>query len=112
MQVVVGTLESLGKNGGSAPAAFPAASGGADAARIDGLETQVRALTAELQQLSDQVRSLGGNPRRGDIPFKYEHGGDGARPGFSGWIMAEAPAAGLVRRRYRRAAVAMPSADC
>jgi tol-pal system protein YbgF len=68
MQVVVGTLESLGKNGGSAPTAFPAASGGADAARIDGLETQVRALTAELQQLSDQVRSLGGNPRRGDIP--------------------------------------------
>lgn len=68
MQVVVGTLESLGKNGGSAPAAFPAASGGADAARIDGLETQVRALTAEVQQLSDQVRSLGGNPRRGDIP--------------------------------------------
>ena len=69
MQVVVGTLESLGKNGGAAPPAFSAsASSGADAARIEGLETQVRALTVQLQQLSDQVRSLGGNPRRGDIP--------------------------------------------
>jgi tol-pal system protein YbgF len=70
MQVVVGTLESLGKNGGAAAPAFSASSGssGADAARIEGLETQVRALTVQLQQLTDQVRILGGNPRRGDIP--------------------------------------------
>jgi tol-pal system protein YbgF len=73
MQVVVGTLESLAKNAGSAPAAYPAtsstsASSSGDAARIDGLETQVQALTAQIQQLSDQVRSLGGTPRRSDIP--------------------------------------------
>lgn len=70
MQVVVGTLETLAKSGGSAPAPFPAstAGGDGDAARIEGLETQVRALTAQVQQLSDQVRSLGGTPRRSDIP--------------------------------------------
>jgi tol-pal system protein YbgF len=73
MQVVVGTLESLAKSGGSAPAAYtsvPAAgaASGADGARIDGLETQVRALTAQVQQLSDQIRSMGGLPRKSEIP--------------------------------------------
>jgi tol-pal system protein YbgF len=70
MQVVVGTLETLAKNGGAAPAPYPgsAAGGDGDAARIEGLETQVRALTSQVQQLSDQVRSLGGSPRRSDIP--------------------------------------------
>jgi tol-pal system protein YbgF len=99
MQVVVGTLESLARGGGAAPAAFPASSGsGNEAARIDGLETQVRALTAQLQQLSDQVRNLGGNMRRGDIPSdtdvanaastagsnsgSYGGSGAGAEPGF------------------------------
>jgi tol-pal system protein YbgF len=69
MQVVVGTLETLAKNGGAAPAPYPgSASGGdGDAARIEGLETQVRALTSQVQQLSDQVRSLGGSPRRSEI---------------------------------------------
>jgi tol-pal system protein YbgF len=69
MQVVVGTLETLAKNGGSAPAPFPAsaAGGDGDAARIEGLETQVRALTTQVQQLSDQVRSLGGMPHRSEI---------------------------------------------
>jgi len=70
MQVVVGTLETLAKSGGSAAAPFPAstAGGDGDAARIEGLETQIRALTAQVQQLSDQVRGLGGTPRRSDIP--------------------------------------------
>ncbi len=51
MQVVVGTLESLTKNGGGSSAAaapFPSAGSGADTARIDSLETQVRALTAQV----------------------------------------------------------------
>lgn len=71
MQIVVGTLESLGRGGtagaprngagvGSAPG-----NGGIDQARIDSLETQIRALTAQLEQLSAQVRQLSGN-RRGD----------------------------------------------
>ncbi|WP_045836851.1 tol-pal system protein YbgF [Hyphomicrobium sp. 99] len=69
MQVVVGTLESLAKNGGSAAAPFPSSGGAvsADPARIEGLETQVRALSLQVQQLSDQVRSMGGVPRRSEI---------------------------------------------
>lgn len=62
MQVVIGTLESLARNAGSpAPSmhSVPAAIGSSsDAARIDALETQVRALTAQLEQLSNQTRSL------------------------------------------------------
>jgi tol-pal system protein YbgF len=68
MQVVVGTLESLAKNGGGGAAApFPSAGSGADTARIDSLETQVRALTAQVQQLSDQIRSTGGMPHRSEL---------------------------------------------
>ena len=68
MQVVVGTLESLARGGGTAAPAGGGASyaGGADSVRIDGLETQLRALSAQIQQLTDQVRALGGQPRRTD----------------------------------------------
>ena len=70
MQVLVGTLETMSKSGsGSQPFAATAASG-SDAARIEGLETQVRALTSQVQQLTEQVRGLGGTPgmpRRSDI---------------------------------------------
>jgi tol-pal system protein YbgF len=70
MQVVVGTLESLARGGGgssSAPASAEGGfSGGADGVRLDGLETQMRALSAQVQQLTDQVRALGGQPRRSD----------------------------------------------
>jgi tol-pal system protein YbgF len=70
MQVVVGTLESLARGGGGAPASSGAGGasfgGGADSVRLDGLETQMRALSAQIQQLTDQVRALGGQPRRSD----------------------------------------------
>jgi tol-pal system protein YbgF len=72
MQVVVGTLESLAKNGGGASGGFKApvsvggSSGGADSARVESLEQQVRALAAQVQQLSEHVRSQGGGMRRGD----------------------------------------------
>src|SRR6185312_6841967 len=69
MQVVVGTLESLARGGGSAAPAAGGGSyggGGADSVRLDGLETQMRALSAQIQQLTDQVRTLGGQPRRSD----------------------------------------------
>ncbi len=63
MQVIVGTLESLARNAGTATPSMtsaPAGLGsGADAARIDALETQVRALTMQLEQLSEQIRALG-----------------------------------------------------
>jgi tol-pal system protein YbgF len=67
MQVVIGTLESLAKTGGgggggsfSAPAARGNAAPFADDQRLDSLETQIRALTMQLEQLADQVRQLGG----------------------------------------------------
>jgi len=67
MQVVIGTLESLARGGGAAPAAGGGGfSGGADSVRLDGLETQLRALSAQVQQLTDQMRSQGGQPRRSD----------------------------------------------
>jgi tol-pal system protein YbgF len=70
MQVVIGTLESLAKNGGGGAAAapFPSAGSGADTARIESLETQVRALTAQVQQLTDQLRAQGGPSRRSELP--------------------------------------------
>lgn len=71
MQVVVGTLESLARN--AAPAtpsmrSVPAAGGsGSDAARIDALETQVRALTAQLEQLAGHTRSLPASVQRDTV---------------------------------------------
>jgi len=74
MQVVIGTLESLarGVTAPSAPGARQApgpgaAIGAADAGRLDGIETQIGALTAQLEQLQEQLRALaarvdGGRP--------------------------------------------------
>ena len=60
MQVTMGTLESFGKagNGGSGPAPSRAGGGGsvADQARIDSMETQLRALAVQVEQLSSQLR--------------------------------------------------------
>lgn len=72
MQVVVGTLESLARSGagGSAtPAARNSASSyyrGAETGRLDALETQIRALAAQMQQITQQLSTLGAQPRRGD----------------------------------------------
>lgn len=67
MQVVIGTLESLAR-GTTAPVnrgAPSATLSGADAGRLDGIETQIRALAAQLEQLQEQIRAL---PRRsGDL---------------------------------------------
>lgn len=65
MQVVVGTLESLAR-GSTSPVgtrnAPNAALSGADAGRLDSIETQIRALAAQIEQMQEQMRSL---PRRG-----------------------------------------------
>ncbi len=68
MQVVVGTLELLARNGAS-PSPRKDGEGvadGADSLRVDALETQVRAMAAQIEQLSQQVRALGGQPKRTD----------------------------------------------
>jgi tol-pal system protein YbgF len=64
MQVVVGTLESLARNGASSAPRKDGEGGGdgADSLRVDALETQVRAMAAQIEQLSQQVRALGGQP--------------------------------------------------
>ena len=72
MQVVVGTLQSLARSwagGSSTPAARNSASSyysGAETGRLDALETQIRALAAQMQQITLQLSTLGAQPRRGD----------------------------------------------
>jgi tol-pal system protein YbgF len=65
MQVVIGTLQSLARGGasGGGGRADPGA-GSAAEMRIDGLETQLRALSAQVDQLTQQVRALSGAPPR------------------------------------------------
>ncbi len=62
LQVVIGTLESLARSGGtgasgSQPYRAPAASGDSGDGRIDALETQIRALTQQVDQLSGKAPS-------------------------------------------------------
>jgi tol-pal system protein YbgF len=85
MQVVVGTLESLAR-GVTAPAAGrqvpgPAAAiGAADAGRLDGIETQIRALAAQLEQVQEQMRALAAGA--GPLPQSAnEPPGAAPRPG-------------------------------
>lgn len=78
LQVVIGTLESLARTGGtvSAPARSEAGGGmgSGDRARLDSIETQIRALTAQVEQLAADVRA--GGQRRSDAgPGGF---GDGA----------------------------------
>ena len=75
MQVVMGTLESMGRGGPStASTAFRGGSplgggfSGPEAGRIAALETQIQALTAQVEQMSDQLRALqGGAAPRGQL---------------------------------------------
>lgn len=60
LRVVIGTLESLARSGGGSSSAVGGSFSGNEAARLQGLETQVRALTSQVEQLSRQVRADGG----------------------------------------------------
>ena len=65
MHVVIGTLESLARSGGAAPSprvVAPVGGGGADAARIDALDMQVRALTSQIEQLQSGRGGVGAAP--------------------------------------------------
>jgi tol-pal system protein YbgF len=72
MQVAVGTLESLrggapaGAGNGRLGPSPAAAIGAADAGRLDSIETQIRALAAQLEHVQEQVRALSG--RSGELP--------------------------------------------
>lgn len=119
LQVVVGTVESLARGGPSTAAtAFrggvPIGGGGlsgAESGRIAALETQVQALTAQLEQMSDQIRALqsGGMAPRGPS-------GPAPRSGFGaptvvppggqtgGGPTAGDPIAGIINREDQRGA--------
>ncbi|MEZ5850765.1 MAG: tol-pal system protein YbgF [Hyphomicrobiaceae bacterium] len=65
VQVTMGTLESLGRGGGGGGQAAqrPSGGGGVDQARLDSLEIQLRALAAQVEELSRHMRQV---ERRGD----------------------------------------------
>ncbi|MEO1207601.1 MAG: tol-pal system protein YbgF [Pseudomonadota bacterium] len=111
MQVVIGTLESLAGSGaaggaGSAPVISGggygggnfASGAGADSARLDTMETQIRALSAQMEQLSRQMGAATGGGRRGDAVGGQPYGGASnyasTEPRFRGSTASQAPVAG------------------
>ncbi len=61
LQVTIGTLESLTRGTNPPPSRTPPTHGAlsaADAGRLDAIETQIKALTSQLEYLQEQVRSL------------------------------------------------------
>ncbi|MEQ1647868.1 MAG: tol-pal system protein YbgF [Hyphomicrobiaceae bacterium] len=61
MQVAIGTLESLGRGGNNAGGNATPSRGvaaGIESGRVDALETQVRALAAQVDQLQQQIRQM------------------------------------------------------
>ena len=85
LQVVIGTLESLARSGAANAAAAPRVSsmGSADSARIDALETQVQAITSQLDQISNQLRAGGSGPSfdAGGLPPAAPSGVQFGEPG-------------------------------
>ncbi|MEQ8825844.1 MAG: tol-pal system protein YbgF [Filomicrobium sp.] len=75
MQVAVGTLQSMGGAGPQATAGYGpqgsagsfSAGGAGSNARLDGIETQIQALTLQMEQLARDVRALSGG-QRGSLP--------------------------------------------
>ena len=76
MQVVIGTLQSLPQSTSTSITPAPSygvATGPDERARLDGMETQIRALTAQIEQMAEQLRRVNassgrqgalGNPQR------------------------------------------------
>ncbi|CFX00175.1 Tol-pal system protein YbgF [Candidatus Filomicrobium marinum] len=81
MRVVIGTLESMSRSGGGTVPGAGMGGGlsGSDAARLDGMETQIRALTAQMEQLSRQMQSSGGFSTQAIAPPRGM-GGAGSQP--------------------------------
>jgi tol-pal system protein YbgF len=65
MQVLIGTLESLARGGGGGAPREGASSGASESARIDVLETQIRAMASQIEQLQQGRQQSG---RRDDGP--------------------------------------------
>lgn len=85
MQVVVGTLESLARGGGGSNAAGGRPSAGGDPGRVEQLETQVRALSQQVEQLMAQGRSQSGGvaSNAASLPPAAPYSGRPAPGGFA-----------------------------
>jgi tol-pal system protein YbgF len=82
LQVTIGTLESLTRGTTPPPTRTPppsAALSAADAGRLDAIETQIKALTAQLEHLQEHVRGLA------------ERAPDPPKSGFGDVTVAPAP---------------------
>jgi tol-pal system protein YbgF len=80
LQVVIGTLESLARSGVHPAPASVGSSGpmsGSDEARLDSMETQIRALTAQIEQLSSDVRAGAGRRSEAAGAGPYADNGSG-----------------------------------
>jgi tol-pal system protein YbgF len=68
--VMMGTLESLARGTAPAPGRqqAPAGLSGVDAGRLDAIETQIRALAAQVDRLQEQVGALGGGAPASPAP--------------------------------------------
>ena len=126
LQVIVGTVESLARAGGasSASSAYrggaPVTSGGgsgADTGRVAALETQVQALTSQLDQMSQQIRQLQSGSIRGPSGPAPRIGASGGGFGTPTVTPADDPIANIINAPDQRGAtqrgaqVAMNSAE-
>jgi tol-pal system protein YbgF len=83
LQVVIGTLESLARSGVSRTPQGQGGQGGlgaSDAARLDGMETQIRALTAQIEQLNRGDSGQRPPERRSEAPGNLPPAGGNAPP--------------------------------
>jgi tol-pal system protein YbgF len=72
LQVIVGTLESLARGSIAPPPDGRGGSGSAaDAGRLDAIETQIRALAAQMENLQEQVRNLASRADNGGPPPRF-----------------------------------------
>jgi tol-pal system protein YbgF len=78
MQVLVGTLESLARGGGGATRSG-SSTGASESARIDVLETQIRAMASQIEQLQ-QGRQQSGRREDGPPFPAREPGREGSAP--------------------------------
>ena len=94
MHVLVGTLETLARQGGGGGASGGGGGGygapltGAEASRISALETQVQALAIQVEQLTAQIRGTGGaGDARRPAPGGFQKSNPAAGGGFGSTVV-------------------------
>jgi tol-pal system protein YbgF len=108
MQVVIGTLESLARSGGAAAAprvVAPVGGGSADNARIDALETQIRALSSQIEQMQSGRAGPSGYPASPDTLAPSTFGSTTVNAGEGD------PIGGLIAQDRAGASAPLPPVD-